>query len=159
MISKTLSHHPEYRDNWFDPVEFINRGKVRTEKDHNLEQAARVDEFSRRHLKKKVQELFQRMLDREKKVPQAKSKEPSKPINFLSKFFKGLKGTERELRLIQIRDKAIDHDREACVIRCELRCISDLLDAYEKNAARFLDVTDDAIAHHIHTSSGWTWWR
>jgi len=158
MVSETNAHQFKYQDRWFEPVEFIYRGNVRREIDANLSEAENVDEMSRRFLKEQVQGLLQDMLklERQQQNLDGSNKQP-KSINFFSKFYEWLKGTERNLRLIQTRDRALNHDSEARTMRDKILYISKLQAVYEKKAAHFLDLAQDARNHQLYTTYGWTW--
>ena len=146
-------------NHWPDPIEFIYRGQERTKKDHDVIDAASSDKVVRQEIQRLGRDLLQEMEKNELRLEASSKNETPKKASLFSRFYEWLHGTERNSRLQCDMDLAFDRLGEAQTIRSRIAFLSKVAEVYEKNAARFCDVTQDAFAHEMQIQSGWSWWR
>jgi hypothetical protein len=148
-----MINHP-YAAFSLNPIEFINRGQIRAEKESLAIEKQREAEHARKQLKAKLQETIDKFF-----LKELQATKPNNNFNSLaSKFHHWLHGTERSQRLLQIEDEALGMNFEA---RSDsfFKAINYWHNEYKKAASDFFDVASDAVKHDMFSKCGWTWWR
>jgi len=135
-------------------MEFIYRGKVRSEKDLEIELTEKRATYSRESVAKLSHEIVDII---SKTNSRDTSQNHSQAASNTLRAW--LRGVERDERLYCTENRAFTMSEEAQKLECAVSYLTNQIAAYKQHATQFLNVSRDAVDHNRYTKCGWTWWR
>ncbi len=135
----------------FAPLEFIFRGKIRSEKISNLERLQKDSLCLRERIQGLVEQIIHIRSHQQSTSPRL--------FNPKSEFFKWLYSSKRDQKISAFKDQANQWVRESKRLDPLILDLYNMNQAYKKNTELFLQLAKDVDDYNRHTKCGWTWWR